>query len=53
VRVVAGDPDASYLVRKIEDAVGIQGTAMPPGNPLSADQVQLVRDWIAAGALND
>jgi len=49
--VVAGDADASYLVAKIEGAAGITGDAMPPGSSLSADTLQLVRDWIDGGAL--
>lgn len=53
VLVIPGDPDRSYLVRKIEDAADIVGQSMPPGVTLSAEHKQLVRDWIAAGALND
>ncbi len=49
--VVAGDADASYLVAKIEGAAGITGDAMPPGSSLSAETLQLVRDWIDGGAL--
>jgi hypothetical protein len=49
--VVAGDADASYLVAKLEGAAGITGDAMPPGSSLSAETLQLVRDWIDGGAL--
>ncbi|MBZ0253270.1 MAG: PQQ-dependent sugar dehydrogenase, partial [Candidatus Methylomirabilis sp.] len=50
-RVDAGDPDDSYLVRKIESAPGIVGQAMPPtGALLPAATRQAIRDWIAAGA---
>jgi hypothetical protein len=54
VLVVPGDPDASYLVLKLEDAVGIAGSPMPPpfGN-LDPDQIALVRAWIDAGALEN
>lgn len=49
--VVAGDADASYLVAKLEDVAGITGSSMPPGSALSADTIQIVRDWIDGGAL--
>ena len=48
--VIAGDPDNSYLVKKLEDASGIAGDAMPSTGPLTDAQIQLVRDWIADGA---
>jgi mono/diheme cytochrome c family protein len=47
--VVPGEPDQSELLRRItaEDA----GERMPPeGKPLEAEQVALVRQWIAEGA---
>ncbi|MFK8017771.1 MAG: Ig-like domain-containing protein [Gammaproteobacteria bacterium] len=50
LRVVPGDPDASYLVQKIEGTAAV-GQQMPLGGPfLDSDQVAQVRDWIAAGA---
>jgi hypothetical protein len=53
-RVVPGDPDASYLVRKLEGTqgqVGGIGGQMPFGGPpLSADEIGKVRRWIADGA---
>lgn len=53
IRVVAGNPDASYLMDKLGD--GLQapcGEFMPLGMPsLSAGELQLIRDWIADGAL--
>lgn len=45
------DADASYLVLKIEGK-GI-GSPMPLTGSLTAAQIQLVRDWINAGALQD
>lgn len=51
--VIPGDADASYLVQKLEAASGIVGTEMPPGGTLEADRLQLVRDWIDAGALDN
>jgi hypothetical protein len=54
ILVVPGDADSSYLVAKIEGSVGITGSQMPPPfGGLSADQIQLVRDWIDAGAENN
>ena len=53
VRVVPGDPDSSYLMAKLEAAAGIVGDPMPPPSGLEVDRAALVRDWIAAGALQD
>lgn len=59
-RVVAGDPDASYLVQKIEGTPGISGQPMPlgcPGAPqggalcLNNNQIQAIRTWISECAL--
>lgn len=46
--VVAGDADASYLVKRIEGTV----TPRMPlgGSPLSAEQITLIRQWINEGA---
>lgn len=52
-RVTPGDPDNSYLYRKIIGS-GITGDRMPQTlPPLSAAQTALVRDWIRRGAPND
>ena len=51
VRVVAGDPDASYLVDRVE--LTSQAGPMPPNinEPLGPDcQIKALRAWIAAGA---
>lgn len=48
--VIAGDPDNSYLIKKLEDANGIEGDPMPSTGALTDAQIQLVRDWIADGA---
>ncbi len=53
LRVVAGDPDASYLLDKLTSMTPAAGTIMPPGAPLEAERIDLVRDWIAAGAADD
>lgn len=53
-RVAAGDPDASYLVMKLEGTHidhGGNGAQMPFGNPpLTKEQIALVRQWIKDGA---
>ncbi len=53
-RVASGDPDNSYLVRKIEGAAGISGGRMPQNRPpLSAAQIASIRTWITEGAQNN
>lgn len=51
--VVAGKPDASYLVEQIK--VHDNGKAeMPRGrDPLTADLIKTVTDWVAQGAIDD
>jgi len=53
LRVAPGDPDASYLVRKIQGTLGITGQRMPPlpAGALPPATITAIRDWIAAGAL--
>jgi hypothetical protein len=53
ILVVPGDPDASLLYLKL---TGTQpcGKKMPDtAKPLTAEQIELVHDWIADGAKND
>lgn len=53
-RVQPGNPDASYLVRKLEGASGINGARMPLGGPfLDQATIDQVRSWITAGAANN
>lgn len=50
-RIEPNNPDASYLVRKLEGAAGITGLQMPRNSPpLSDTLIQLVRDWVSDGA---
>lgn len=50
-RVVPGDPDASFLMEKLTAPAPDEGARMPLGNPpLSAEELDLIRRWIAAGA---
>ena len=53
--VVPGDPDASYLIHKLEGQPGIVGVRMPRAGPpyLSAGQILVIRRWIALGARRD
>lgn len=51
ILVIPGDPDESYLVRKLEGGPNIQGEQMPPdGAALDPAEIERIRDWIAAGA---
>ncbi|MBD3334485.1 MAG: hypothetical protein GF355_03125 [Candidatus Eisenbacteria bacterium] len=51
LRVDPGSPDESYLVHKIEGGPDIVNARMPLGrDPLSGEQIDLIREWIAAGA---
>jgi hypothetical protein len=51
MRINPGNPDASYLVQKIQGTAA-QGVRMPANGPpyLAQDQIDLVRRWVAAGA---
>lgn len=49
--VVPGDPGASLLYRKVADAFPPVGTRMPfMRPPLSSEEIELIRRWIADGA---
>ncbi len=50
--VIAGDPEASHLLAQITPVDG--AAAMPKkGQPLSANDIDLIRRWIDQGAVND
>ena len=51
--VEPGDPDASYLVDKLANRNLCSGTRMPKVAPLSDADIQLISDWISAGAADD
>src|SRR5262249_34822706 len=52
LRVKPGDANNSFLITKLTRPSPPQGSAMPLGkSPLSAAQIQLIRDWINQGAL--
>jgi hypothetical protein len=49
-RVTPGDPDASYLIQKLEGAAAV-GAQMPLGQPpLPQETIDVIRQWIANGA---
>ncbi len=51
VRVVPGDPDASFLLEKLDQAIPDCGSRMPLGQtPLGASIREGIRQWILAGA---
>jgi hypothetical protein len=53
--VIPGDPDNSYLVKKLERAPDIVGERMPRNNGpfLTEGQMRVIRRWIAEGAQNN
>lgn len=53
VRVVPGEPDASYLMAKLRGdagAVGGEASLMPPGFGLASGDIAVFEAWIADGA---
>ncbi len=53
-RVLPGNPDASYIIQKIEGTPGIVGQRMPMNGPfLTPGQIAIIRRWIQEGALNN
>jgi hypothetical protein len=48
-RVVPGDPDASYLIHKVEGTASA-GNPMPPIGEIASEDVEALRAWIQAGA---
>lgn len=52
MRVLAGDPDNSYLIHKLENTQSV-GNQMPPGTPLPQTSIDTIRAWITNGAIDD
>jgi len=54
VLVIPGDPESSYLVRKLEGR-DINGLRMPRNGPpyLTDGQITVIRRWIEIGAPRD
>lgn len=56
LRVIPGDPEASLVMLKVEGiSVCLQSQRMPlpPREPLSDGEIDVIRAWIAAGAPSD
>ena len=54
MRVNPGNPDASYLIRKLEGGPNITGGQMPFNRPaLQQNTINAIRVWIAQGALRN
>ncbi len=49
-RVNAGNPDMSYLIQRLE---GTSGDVMPPSGMIPQADIDMVREWISAGAIDD
>jgi len=49
-RVNAGNPDISYLIQRLE---ATSGTVMPPSGMIPQADIDMVRQWITAGAIDD
>jgi hypothetical protein len=54
-RVAPGEPERSYLLKKVRGDADITGSRMPQDGPpfLSREQVEGIAGWIRAGAPND
>ena len=52
-RVAAGNAADSYLYMKVAGDPRIVGERMPFGGMLTAAEIEAIRAWIDAGALND
>ena len=54
IRVIASDPENSYLIHKVEGRGGISGQRMPfNGTPLTDGQILVIKRWIELGAPNN
>ncbi len=52
-RVVPGDPEHSYLYKKLACEGGIVGMCMPLGSAPNPTYIRIFHDWIEAGASTD
>jgi len=52
LRVNPGNPDLSYLIQKLEGP-GAAGGQMPPSGPLPQADIDVIRQWITDGAIDD
>ena len=49
-RVDPGNPEGSYLLKKLRGDSDIVNSQMPLGSVLSDEQIEMIREWIAGGA---
>ena len=52
MRVLPGNPDNSYLIQKLEGTAS-GGVPMPPSGSLPQADIDTIRQWITAGAIDD
>ena len=52
-RVDPGDPNNSYLIRKLEGTAATGGRMPLGGTPLPQADIDMIRQWITDGALDD
>jgi len=51
LRINPGNPDQSYLIRKVQGGPDISGAQMPFGGPyLPQSTIDVIRQWVMAGA---
>ena len=51
-RVNPTNPDMSYLIQKLEGP-GVSGGQMPPNGSVAQSDIDIIRQWITAGAIDD
>ena len=51
--VEPGDPDNSWLVRKVENTQNVGGRMPSGAGPLSQSQIDSIRTWISEGAMDN
>jgi Bacterial Ig-like domain len=49
-RVAPGDPNNSYLIKKLEGTAGVGGRMPLGGTPLAQADIDVIRQWITDGA---
>lgn len=52
ILVVAGDPDGSYLIQKIQSSPDICGLQMPLLGGISSQDIEVLREWIVDLGVN-
>jgi hypothetical protein len=50
LRIAPGNPDASYLIHKLEGTATVGGRMPLNGPPLPAETIAVIRQWISDGA---